>query len=134
MGLDLGNGIERNTHRNEERGAAKIERHAESSYQNLRNDAHQSKIYTAHKRQPGKDAVEVLRRFLAGSYPGDIPSVFLQVIGYVYGVEYYRGIEIRKEEKSLGHMADSVSQRFLAGLGKSKQNDAVSNWPNGSKQ
>src|ERR1700753_1527883 len=55
-------------------------------------------VQPSREGQPGEDAIQELGRWSAGSHAWDEPSVLLQVVGLVDGVERDRRIEVREDD------------------------------------
>src|SRR3989338_6962924 len=62
-----------------------------------REDGDERQKYSARERDARHYEIEVFRGLLAGPYAGYEPAVFFHVVRYVYGIEGYRCVKIRKE-------------------------------------
>src|SRR5579885_174976 len=128
--FNLVHGIHRNTHHNEQRGAAKVEVHSEAIEQparkmridevpnerqalqldaldhDLRNDRQQRQVEPAHHSDLRKDLVHVLGGILAGPDSGNEAAVFAHVIRCFVRVEDNRNVEEAEEhdQDDKGHV------------------------------
>src|SRR6185295_10094767 len=122
LALDLLDGIHRDADHDEERRAAevKLDPHAlreparevagdprpqprqagdvDAGEQELGQHGDRRQIDGADQRQPGEDAVDVLRRPLAGPDAGNEAAVLPHVLGEIRRVEDDRHVEVRKED------------------------------------
>src|SRR2546426_93050 len=121
LGLDVLHGVHGHTDNDQQRGAAKIKRDVEA-FENqaremrvkprpdqpkvvqfdarnhpLRQQANQSQIHAAHKRQPAENAVDVLGGVPSGTDAGNKPSILAHVVGQLGGIEDDPHVEKREQ-------------------------------------
>src|SRR6186997_2074020 len=113
MALDLGDGIHGDTHHDEERGAAEIERHAGIGDEDLRKDAYGGEIDRAHHGDPGQHVVDIFRSAFPRPDAGQEATILLEIVGRVLRVEYHRRVE-EGEEHDQRDVENDVQRRTTA--------------------
>src|SRR3954470_11311493 len=79
--LELLHRVQRDAHHDQDRGASEVEVGARLVEQDRREGRDRRQVQGAGEGQPGKDAVEELRRRSAWPHPGDEAAVLLEVVG-----------------------------------------------------
>src|SRR2546427_66237 len=108
--LHLRHGVERDTHYDEQRGAAEPERHVERVRHHDRQHGHDREEDGTRERDAGQHVVDVIRRGGAGLHAGDKAALLLQVLRQVHRVEDDRRVEVREENDQQG-ARDQVHRR-----------------------
>src|SRR3954452_9843829 len=85
--LELLDRVERDADHDQDRGAAEEEVGRGLVDEDRRERRHGSQVESPWERQPGEDAIEILGRWPARSHPRYEPTVFLEVVSLLHGVE-----------------------------------------------
>src|SRR3989454_542114 len=108
--LHLRDGVERDPHHDEQRGAAEAERHVEGVRHHDRQHGHDRQENGTRERDAGQHVVDIVRRGGAGLHTRDEATLLLQVLRQVHGVEDDRRVEIC-EENDQQRARDQVHRR-----------------------
>ena len=128
--LDLGHGVERDRHDDQEAGTAEVERHAAAGDQQLRQDAHRREIERADHGQAVQDVFEIFGGVLAGPNARHEAAVLLQVLGGVGRVEHHGRVE-EAEEHDQADIGQEIERRAVRQIGGKELGDAAARrpWP-----
>ena len=134
--LDLIHGIHRDTDDNQQGSTAKVERDAQAvgkpcrkaleeisqhagqvvqvdaADHPLRNDRDNAEIDASHQREPGKDAIHIFLRALAGTNAGNKPTISPHIVGHPGRIKDDRDVEI--SEKDDADNVQKLVQRLAA--------------------
>ena len=99
VAVDLGDGVHRHRHDDQERRAAELQQVAAVLRQDeLRDQADADKVGRAQHGQAREHVVDVFGRLLARANARNEAAVLLQIVGGVGRIEDDRGVEERKED------------------------------------
>src|SRR6266481_4064710 len=97
IALNLRQRIHGHADHDQERRAAKVERHRGVGNQNFRDKADNREVDRAQYRDARKHIVDVFRGALAGANARNEAAMLLEIVGGLGRVEHDRGIEEREE-------------------------------------
>ena len=102
VGLHLAHEIEQHADENQDAGAAEELSHHGGDLQgiseHLRNDGDECEEQRSGKGQPGHGEVQEVSGGFAGTDPGDVTTIALEVFGHLRGLEHGGNPEISEEE------------------------------------
>src|SRR4249919_4110469 len=93
VALDLADRVHRHVDHDQQAGSAEVEGHAGLAERNIRDQADGRQIGRADYRDAVEEVVEIMLGCLARTDAGDEAAVALQILGRLFRIELYRGVE-----------------------------------------